>query len=426
MRVSVLIFFSFLTLFNVQAAEWKVSDSSELTAALAQAKEGDTVLLSKGVYEGSFEIDRPLVIKGTEGAVIDAGGRGSCVFIKANGVTLDTLELRNFGANLYQLDSGVRVNDRVSGVDLTNLKIEGPGFGVRADHAFRISLKNSEIRGQKRLHVLDRGDGVYFNYVRGAVLEGNKIRFARDGFYFENTDETVSNNNYFGGLQYGIHYMYSRSAEASGNEAEGCIGAYALMSSQGLKLSNNTSDRTIEFGILLNDTEGALVTGNSISRVHNPRGKPALDTEGKGIFIYGGGNNSVSSNSFENSDIGVSMAMGGEACQLYKNRFINNKNQVRYVGSKFVDWSYQGTGNFWSSYQGWDLDNDGIGDRLYQPNDSLDRLFWHYPKARFLMDSPIVTLLRFLAKTLNLDQECGVVDRFPLYKDPVIETKKSS
>lgn len=408
------------------AAQWEVSSADEFRQALVKAEEGDTIRLSEGVYEGSFEINRPLTVEGSEGTVIDAQGKGSCLFVKANNVVIRSLELKNYGSDLYQLDSGVRINDRVHGVELTKLKMQGPGFGIRADHASDITIKNSEIRGKKRMHVLDRGDGVYFNYVRGAVLDGNKVLFTRDGFYFENTDEISSDNNYFGGVQYGIHYMYARSASASGNKAVGSIGGYAIMSSERIELKNNTSDRTVEFGVLLNESEHSVVAGNIVSRVHNPRGKPALDTEGKGIFIYGGGINSVTNNSFERSDIGVSMAMGGEGTALSRNRFVDNKTQVRYVGSQTVDWSKEGVGNYWSSYQGWDLNNDGIGDRAYQPNDALDRLFWHYPNARFLMDSPVVSLLRFLAKTLDLDKGCGVVDRFPLFKDPAAAKQKTS
>ena len=111
--------------------------------------------------------------------------------------------------------------------------------------------------------------------------------------------------------------------------------------------------------------------------------------------------------------------MGGEGTILSRNRFIHNRQQVRYVGSGSVEWSINGVGNFWSNYQGWDLNQDGIGDQAYQPNDSLDRLFWMYPQARFLMDSPLASLLRYLNAQFQLDKGKGIVDSNPLIQDPL-------
>ena len=93
--------------------------------------------------------------------------------------------------------------------------------------------------------------------------------------------------------------MYTRGDSAWNNEAEACIGGYALMSSEKIRLFDNLSKRTVEFGVLLNETDASEVSNNHVERVKNPRGKPSLDTEGKGIFIYGGGINTVEGNSFE-------------------------------------------------------------------------------------------------------------------------------
>lgn len=84
---------------------------------------------------------------------------------------------------------------------------------------------------------------------------------------------------------------------------------------------------------MLNETDASEVSNNHVERVKNPRGKPSLDTEGKGIFIYGGGINTVEGNSFEACDIGAGVAMGGEGTVLHNNRFVGNRLQVRYIGS---------------------------------------------------------------------------------------------
>lgn len=115
--------------------------------------------------------------------------------------------------------------------------------------------------------------------------------------------------------------------------------------------------------------------------------------------------------------------MGGEGTVLHNNRFVGNRLQVRYIGSSSVEWSREGVGNYWSNYQGWDLNQDGVGDIPYQPNDSLDRLFWLYPQSRFLMDSPLVVFLRFITAQFQLDKGKGIVDSNPIMPDPISMNK---
>ena len=403
----------------VEAAQYRVSTTEELDDALLEVDDGDEIILKAGVYTLQAEVDaRGVTLRGEPGAVIDAGGKGSALLIRRPRVRVDNLTIRGYGPNLYERDAGVKLTDGADDVVLSNLTLEGKGFGIRADRLERLRIENCSITGSESMHVLDRGDGAFLNYVKDAVLIGNRARHVRDGFYFENCDRTVSERNSFTGAQYGIHYMYTRGDSATDNRAEGVRGGYALMSSKNITLRSNLSAGNIEFGILLNVCDGCTVEDNRVNGVHNPKGNPALDTEGKGIFIYGPGKNRVTRNLIEGADIGIGVALGGEGNLLWENAFVDNTIQVRYVGEKPLEWSHNGKGNFWSTYLGWDLNHDGIGDRPYQPNDSLDRIFWIYPEARFLMDSPVVALLRWLANQFEIDRGKGVTDSHPLMTVP--------
>ena len=402
------------------SAVMTVSDADQLEEALEEADDGDTIFLKAGVYETNAEVMYPLHLDGEAGAVIDAGGEGTALLIRVPGVTVKNLTIRGYGADLYARDAGVRVVDGADNVLLQNLTIEGPGFGIRGDRMEGLRVENCRITGERSLHVLDRGDGVYLNYVKKPVLTGNVVKNVRDGFYFENVDGSVSNDNNFTGAQYGIHWMYTRGDSATRNKAYGVRGGYALMSSERITLTDSEAGANIEFGILLNVADKCVVTGNRVDGVTNPKGNPALNTEGKGIFIYGPGASRISRNRIADADIGVGVALGGEGNVLWDNAFVDNRLQVRYVGETPLEWSHEGTGNFWSNYLGWDLDRDGRGDRAYQPNDSLDRIFWIYPEARFLMDSPVVTLMRWMSEQFEIDRGKGVTDSYPLmsWSDP--------
>ena len=70
--------------------------------------------------------------------------------------------------------------------------------------------------------------------------------------------------------------MYTRGDSAFNNEAKACIGGYAVMSSERVRVADNTSKRTVEFGILLNESDKSTVENNHVTKVKNPRGKASL------------------------------------------------------------------------------------------------------------------------------------------------------
>ena len=403
---------------GAQARTFEVSDFAELDDAVIEAEDGDEIVIKKGVYEleAPLEIFSRVTVRGEQGAVIDAGGRGSGFIVRVPKVRIENLTVRNYGGDLYARDAGVMVGDGADGTELVNLTLQGPGFGVRADRMNALVVEGCTIEGDAARHVLDRGDGIFLSYVKNARLNHNSLRNVRDGYYLENVDAAKSDFNYFTGAQYGIHYMYTRDCTATGNRAVGVRGGYALMSSDRVTLTKSYSSRNIEFGILLNVADGCLVEENTVEGVHNSKGRAALDNEGKGIFIYGPGKSRVTRNWIAESDIGIGVALGGEGNVLWDNAFVDNQIQVRYVGETPLEWSFEGRGNYWSTNLGWDVDHDGISDRAYQPNDSLDRIFWIYPEARFLMDSPVTALLRWLASQFEIDRGKGVTDSHPLVR----------
>jgi len=100
------------------------------------------------------------------------------------------------------------------------------------------------------------------------------------------------------------------------------------------------------------------------------------------------------------------------------NAFIGNKTQVKYVGTRVLDCSADGRGNYWSDNSAFDLDGDGIADTAYRPNDIIDQVVWRAPSARLLLTSPAVTLVRWAQKQFPALLPGGVIDSAPLMKAP--------
>ena len=403
------------------AALTRVTDTDSLTLALGKAQDGDTIVLATAVYSGSFSVTQSIHLKGEAGATLDAQRHGSALIVEAAKVTIEGLNIRHWGRDLYYRDAGILLKQGADNVLITANRLEGEGFGIYGEHIDAPEILANSISGNGAIYVLDRGDGIYLKHVTAPQIHNNQLIFVRDGVYLESVNHSRISENQFTKLQYGIHYMYTQTDEAWQNQAIAVDGGYALMSSTDIYLHHNRVTQARDFGILLNITESCHVQANSISNIHNPKGTVELGNEGKGIFIYAAQNNRIEDNEFGHSDTGISMAMGGEKNRLWRNRIVENQTQVKYVGDAQLEWSYQGQGNYWSQYQGWDLDSDGIGDLVHRPNDSLDKLFWLYPEAKLLMESPVVLLLRWVERQFQPQVTSGISDSFPLmhWDEPV-------
>ncbi|WP_233768620.1 MULTISPECIES: nitrous oxide reductase family maturation protein NosD [Shewanella] len=402
------------------AAEIQVKDPLSLQLKIQQAHSYDTLVLHPAVFQGQFIIDKPLIIIGKPGAEIDALGYGSAITIASSDVKLRSLKIVNWGADQYELNAAILINDGINNVLIENNELWGPSFGIRADNGDFLSIKNNVITGSSQGHILDRGDGIYLKRVDNAVIQFNEIKHVRDGIYLESGKYSLVSDNYFVNQQYGLHYMYTAHDEAFNNYAEDVDGGFALMSSEKIKLHHNRVQSAQRFGVLLNMTNHSEVSANRVNKIVNSHAKVA-GSEGRGMFIYGARDNAVFDNNFSNSEVGIYMAMGGEGNKIYRNQFINNQAQVKYVGDSLVEWSYERQGNYWSRFIGWDLTGNGISEQAYQPSDQLDRLYWLYPEAQFLLKSPVAQLLRWTQHQFKIMPESGVIDSFPMMSPPQVD-----
>ncbi|QFU24684.1 nitrous oxide reductase family maturation protein NosD [Shewanella eurypsychrophilus] len=392
----------------------EIHDTDSFVYHLKHAHSGDQLQLKPGLYQGQFEISNTVSIFSLDKVIIDALGKGSAFTISSPDVTITGLTIQNWGADHYESDAGILGLKGADRLHISNNTLIGDGFGIYARNVNEIQITSNVIKGNPELFILDRGDGIHLRHVNSASINDNVISQVRDGIYLESTESSKIFGNRFFDQQYGIHYMYSKFDEAANNQSYRVDGGYALMNSEQIHLHHNKVWAALDFGILLNMTKNSLVESNKVEQIINPAEEVLPGKEGKGIFIYGARDNTVRGNRFSHSDIGFYMAMGGEGNQVYENLFIDNFSQVKYVGNKRLEWSKDGKGNYWSGYLGWDHNLDGIGNTPYRPNDNIDKLFWLYPEASFLMDSPIVAVLRWADKQFELGDESGIIDSYPL------------
>lgn len=326
-------------------------------------------------------------------------------------------------------------------------RIEGNLYGIYLHGAEDAIARGNTIVGIKEGRVNEAGNGISVWNAPGAKVLDNDISFGRDGIFSVTSKRNTFSGNRFRELRFAIHYMYTNDSEISDNVSTGNTVGFAIMFSNRLKVSGNVSDGDRDHGFLFNYANGSQIIGNAVLGHLQPaerwatsgmrtseaseHGLPvageveptvangARSGPGKCVFIYNANRNRFRDNWFEGCEIGIHFTAGSEGNEIAGNAFVRNQNQVKYVGTRYLDWSKGGRGNFWSDNPAFDLNGDGLGDSAYRPNDLMDKVLWTAPQAKVLANSPAVQVIRWAQAQFPALLPGGVVDNHPLMAPPV-------
>ena len=393
---------------SVSAAERLVRPGSgELAAAVAAAQDGDHIIVAAGHHHGSFVINRPLTLLGQPGAIIDGGGSGSVVRIAAPDVTIRGLTVTGSGVSLKDMDAGIFIDRKGKRALVEGNRLNDNLFGVYIFGSDDALVRDNDIVGRRDLRVNERGNGISLWNAPGAKVLSNRISQGRDGIFVNTSKRNRFIGNSFSDVRIAVHYMYANESEVSDNISIGNHVGFALMYSRKLIVRGNISRNDRDHGILLNFANSSIIADNWVDH-----------GRGKCVFIYNSSKNQFTGNRFEGCPIGVHFTAGSERNDIHANAFIGNRTQVKYVGSRVLDWSRGGRGNYWSDNPAFDLDGDGIADATYRPNDLVDHVVWRHQRAKILLNSPAMQILRFAQNQFPALLPGGVIDSAPLMAPP--------
>lgn len=378
-----------------------------LQQAINSASAGDTLQLLAGVYQGGVVIGQSMTLLGQVGTVLDGMGEGDVIRINAPDVTVRGMTIQNSGFSLDTEDSGIYVTTLGDRALIEDNHFAGNLVGVYLKGPDAATVRNNVIIGSQFHRINDRGNGIYIWNSPGSVIENNEIRYGRDGIFVTISHHNIFRNNRMYDLRFAIHYMYTHDSEISGNLSRGNHSAWALMFSDRLVVSDNHSEGDRERGLFLNFVNYSRLENNHVSGGVK-----------KCVFIYNANMNSFSGNHFEGCEIGIHFTAGSEQNKIFGNAFIANRTQVKYVGTRDIEWSDNGRGNYWSDNPAFDLNDDGISDQPYRPNGMVDQIIWKYPSAKLLLGSPVLALLRWVQSEFPAIHPGGVRDSVPLMVPP--------
>ena len=229
------------------------------------------------------------------------------IYIRADGSVEGTTTIQRDG-NVYTFADNIYGEIVVERDDLVidganySLQGNGDGVGIHVPRNGNLEIKNIKIQGFKF--------AIYFDYYskNSNIISGN----------------TLTNNTY-----YGIYMSSSHNNSIFGN--------YIEDSGTGIQLAESYNNIIFQNKII----------GN-----------------GKGIgFGSGGGSSTVFHNLI--ADNGYAFTFWASSHNtIYGNNLVDNTNQV-HAWSSSNNWNSFSIGNFWSVYNGTDINEDGIGDTPY-------------------------------------------------------------
>ncbi|MBM4107795.1 MAG: nitrous oxide reductase family maturation protein NosD [Phycisphaerae bacterium] len=379
---------------------------------IRSASAGDTIRVPAGVYREHLRIDKPLTLIGEPGAVLDGGGRGDIVEVAAPDVTLSGFVIRNTGIDLDHENAGVRVMAPRARIE--NNTLDDTLFGIDLRDASDSVVRGNRVGG-KDLDVARRGDGIRLWRSDRTLVEGNTIHDGRDAVLWYSKGITVRGNT-AERCRYGFHLMYSDEVTLEDNEVvENSVGIY-LMYSTGIEVRRNRMIRNrgpSGYGLGLKETDRFVVENNLF--VGNRAGiyldGSPFSPRIPGVFAR---------NTIAYNDVGAVFLPAVRGNRFTLNNFVDNIEQVAVLGRGSLagnEFWVGETGNFWTDYQGYDQNRDGVGDFVHESFTLFENLVDRHPKLRLLLFSPAQQAIEFVGRAIPaVRPEPKFIDEVPLVR----------
>jgi hypothetical protein len=346
-------------------------DYPTITDAISNAKEGDTIFVKKGNYEGPINqtlvIDKAISLVGEDANSTKMSlhpplvpmsiltytymGYSEPIRITASDVKLSGFTITTVGGGISATGNGTQITRNIMsmGVSATGNRTKIIGNIINQDSGISISGDNNVIAQNS---MLEEGNGFISCTGSFNLIEGNSI-------VGSTSSESLD-------LDGSFNVIYGNTLTDCGRIAVGAPPVY--VECEGNIIAKNN----------LTNSGGIHIRGSSNIICAN-----RIANGGTALEISWGDNNTFYANHIANNTVGARMGFdqtdisrqsGPTAAQntLYHNNFMSNAQQG-------IDWNWVGTnswdngkeGNYWSDYSGADWNFDGIGDVSYTLSEAI-------------------------------------------------------
>jgi nitrous oxidase accessory protein len=346
-----------------------------------KAEPGDTLLIKKGTYfEHDIMINKPLTIIGQDGVIIDGDRKGFVLVITADNVTVKNVEIRHASTSFMEDYAGILVEETDNTV-IENVTLTDNFFGIYLAKTKNSLIKNNHITASGTRETKS-GNAIHLWYTKDARIIDNYVAGHRDGLYFEFVDGAfISRNVSEENIRYGIHFMYSDNCRYEENLFRDNGGGVAVMYTSNVEIINNRFEDnwgSAAYGMLLKEINRSKIEENEFSN------------NSVGLYIEASSRNSIKGNTFRQNGWAVKLMANSTDNMFTQNNFIANSFEVSTNSRQNFNTFEK---NYWSQYEGYDLDRDGIGDVPHRPVRLFSILVEKQPQALLLLRSLLIDIL---------------------------------
>ncbi|MFN7931499.1 MAG: nitrous oxide reductase family maturation protein NosD, partial [Blastocatellia bacterium] len=375
---------------------------TSIQAAINAAQPGDTITVQAGTYNENLLLEKSLTLEGIGNPIVRGIGQGSAVIVVADHCTMKGFIIEHCGNDLQQEDSGLLLKSSFNRIEANELR--DILYGIYLLKSRGNTIQNNVIRGRAELEVGARGAGLHLWNSPDNTIIGNTITEARDGMYIQSSAGNVIQHNRVTKLRYGLHYMSSDDNKFEDNLFSDNVAGAAIMYSRRIEFRRNSFIHNrgfSSFGILFQECEDCVAEDNFI-----------IDNA-CGLFFEALRKSRFHNNVIAENDIAMQIYSSADGNEFTGNNFVENLSPLQLVGS-YTNTRWQQ--NYWSDYDGYDLDGNGTGDVAHKVQNVFEYLEGNYPRLRLYFNSPAAQALATAERTFPIIKGSALGDAEPLSK----------